>query len=121
MYVGDRVNNWIQVFHPDGAFVKEVYVERKTSGMEGAACDIAFSPDKLQQFFYVPDGTNKKAQILNRETVEVLGFFGGHGGHGARRSSTTFTALRAIRKSNIYLGESFGQRALKWAYKGGLR
>ena len=23
--------------------------------------------------------------------------------------------------SNVYLGESFGQRALKWAYKGGLR
>lgn len=120
MYVGERVNNWIQVFHPDDAFVKEVYVERKTSGTEGAAFDIAFSPDKLQQFFYVPDGTNKKVQILNRETVEVVGFFGGHGGHGAAE----FYHIHGVgsdSKSNIYLGESFGQRALKWAYKGGLR
>ena len=120
MYVGDRVNNRIQVFHPDGAFVKEVYVEPKTSGTEGAAFDIAFSPDKLQQFFYVPDGTDNKVQILNRETFEVVGFFGGHGGHGA----TEFYHIHSIAsdsKSNIYLGESFGQRALKWAYKGGLR
>jgi hypothetical protein len=57
---GDRVNNRIQVFHPDGAFVKEGYNERKTSGAEGTAFDIALSPNQLQQFFYVPDGTNKK-------------------------------------------------------------
>ena len=120
MYVGDRVNNRIQVFHPDGAFVKEVYVERKTSGTEGAAFDIAFSPDKLLQFFYVPDGTNQKVQILNRETLEVVGFLGGHGGHGAAE----FYHIHGIAsdsKSNIYSGGSFGQRALKWAYKGGLR
>jgi hypothetical protein len=120
VYVGDRVNNRIQVFHPDGAFVKEVYLERKTSGTEGVAFDIAFSLDKLQQFFYVPDGTDKKVQILNRETLEVVGFFGGHGGHGAAE----FYYIHSVAsdsKSNIYLGESFGQPALKWAYKGGLR
>ena len=120
VHVGGRVNNRIQVFHPDGAFVKEVYVERKTSGTDGAAFDIAFSPDKLQQFFYVPDGTDKKVQILNRETLEVVGFFGGHGGHGAAE----FYHIHSIAsdsKSNIYLGESFSQRALKRAYKGGLR
>lgn len=120
VYVGDRVNNRIQVFRPDGTFVKEGYIERQTSGNEGTAFDIAFSPDKQQQFFYVPDGTNKKVQILNRETLEVVGFFGGHGGHGAAE----FYHIHSIAtdsKGNVYLGESFGQRALKWAYKGGLR
>lgn len=77
--VGDRVNNRIQVFHPDGAFVKEGSIEGTTSGTEGTAFDIAFSPDKQQQFFYVPDGTSKNVQILNRETLEVVGFFGGDG------------------------------------------
>jgi hypothetical protein len=45
MFVGDRVNNRIQVFHPDGAFVKEGYIERKTNGTEATAFDIAFSPN----------------------------------------------------------------------------
>jgi hypothetical protein len=39
----DRVNNRIQVFKPDGTFVKEGYIERKTSSAEGTAFDIAFS------------------------------------------------------------------------------
>ena len=68
----------------------------------------------------VPKCTNKKVQILNRETLGVVGFFGGHGGHGAAE----FYHIHSVAsdsKSNIHLGESFGQRALKWAYKGGLR
>jgi DNA-binding beta-propeller fold protein YncE len=117
VYVGDRVNNRIQVFRPDGAFVKEGYIERKTSTPEGTAFDIAFSPDKQQQFLYVPDGSNKKVQILNRDTLEVVGFFGGHGGHGAGQ----FFHIHSIAsdsRGNIYLGESFGMRALRWNYKG---
>ena len=69
VYVGDRVNNRIQVFRLDGTFVKENYIERKTSGAEGTAFDIAFSPDKQQKFFYVPDGSNKKVDIVNRENA----------------------------------------------------
>jgi DNA-binding beta-propeller fold protein YncE len=116
VYVGDRVNNRIQVFRLDGTFVKEGYIERKTSTPEGTAFDIAFSPDKQQQFFYVPDGSNKKVQILNRDTLEVVGFFGGHGGHGTGQ----FFHIHSIAtdsKGNIYLGESFGMRALRWNYK----
>jgi DNA-binding beta-propeller fold protein YncE len=117
VYVGDRVNNRIQVFRPDGTFVKEGFIERRTSTPEGTAFDIAFSPDKQQQFLYVPDGSNKKVQILNRDTLEVLGFFGGHGGHGVGQ----FFHIHSIAsdsKGNIYLGESFGMRALRWNYQG---
>jgi DNA-binding beta-propeller fold protein YncE len=116
VYVGDRVNNRIQVFKPEGTFVKEGYIERKTSTPEGTAFDIAFSPDKQQQFLYVPDGSNKKVQILNRETLEVLGFFSGQGGHGA----ALFFHIHSIAtdsKGNVYLGESFGMRVLKWNFK----
>lgn len=112
-------NNWMLGIHADGVFVKEGYIERKTSGAEGTAFDIAFSPDTQQQFFYVPDGTNKKVQILDREPLEVVGFFGGHGGHGAAEFYHVHS-IASDSKGNIYLGESFGQRALKWAYKGGL-
>jgi hypothetical protein len=117
VYVGDRRNNRIQVFKPDGTYLKESYVERKTTGEEGTTFDFAFSPDPQQQFIYIPDGTNKKVQILNRQTLEVVGYFGGHGGHGAAQ----FFHIHSIAtdsKGNIYLGESFGKRALKWSYKG---
>ena len=117
VYVGDRVNNRIQVFRPDGTFVKEGFIERKTSTPEGTAFDIAFSPDKQQQFLYVPDGSNKKVQILNRDTLEVVGFFGGHGGHGTGQFFHTHS-IASDSKGNIYLGESFGMRALRWNYKG---
>jgi len=116
VYVGDRVNNRIQVFTPDGKFVKEGFIERKTSTPEGTAFDVAFSADKRQQFLYVSDGSNKKVQILNRETLEVAGFFGGHGGHGTGQ----FYHLHSIAtdsKGNVYVGESFGERALRWNLK----
>jgi hypothetical protein len=117
VYVGDRRNNRIQVFRPDGAYVKEAYVARETSGEEGTTFDFAFSPDAEQRFLYIPDGTNKKVQILNRDTLEVVGWFGGHGGHGAQ----DFYHIHSIgtdSQGNIYLGESFGQRALRWKYTG---
>lgn len=118
VYVGDRVNNRVQVFQLDGKFVKEVYIERKTEAAEGTAFDIAFSPDERQQFFYVPDGSNKKVQIVTRQTLEVVGFFGGHGGHGVGE----FFHIHSIAtdsKGNVYLGEvNNGRRVLRWNYKG---
>lgn len=117
VYVGDRVNNRIQVFQKDGKFVREAYIERKTSSPEGTAFDIAFSPDPQQQFLYVPDGSNKKVQILSRKTLEVIGYFGGYGGHGTGQ----FFHIHSIAtdsKGNIYLGESFGMRVMRWNYKG---
>ncbi len=116
VYVGDRVNNRIQVFKTDGTFVKEGFIERKTSGVEGTAFDIAFSADRGQQFLYVPDGTNKRVQILDRNSLAVLGFFGGNGGHGVGQ----FFHIHSIAtdsKGNIYLGESAGMRALLWLKK----
>ena len=117
VYVGDRVNNRIQVFTIEGKFIKEGYIERKTSAPEGTAFDIAFSPDKQQQFLYVPDGSNKRVQILNRDTLEVIGFFGGHGGHGAGQ----FFHIHSIAtdaKGNVYIAESYGMRVVKWTFKG---
>jgi DNA-binding beta-propeller fold protein YncE len=118
VYVGDRVNNRVQVFQQDGKFVKEVYIERPTEAGEGTAFDIAFSRDKAQQFFYVPDGSNKKVQIVDRKTLEVVGFFGGHGGHGAGE----FYHIHSIvtdSKGNVYLGEvNNGRRVLRWNYQG---
>ncbi len=57
-------------------------------------------------------------QIVNRETLEIAGSFGGHGGHGP----SDFYHIHSITtdsKGNIYLGEvNAGRRALRWNYKG---
>ena len=37
VYVGDRVNNRVQVFKTDGTFVKEAFIERTTTTAEGTA------------------------------------------------------------------------------------
>ena len=118
VYVGDRVNNRIQSFRLDGKFLKEVYIERKTSARFGTGFGAAFSSDKQQRFFYVPDGTNKKVQIVDREAMEVVGFFGGYGGHCLGEFSHIHS-IATDSKGNIYLGEvDTGRRAYRWSYKG---
>jgi DNA-binding beta-propeller fold protein YncE len=118
VYVGDRVNNRIQAFKLDGTFVNEVFIERKTSARFGTGFGLAFSQDKPQRFFFVPDGTNKKVQIVDRASMEVIGFFGGVGGHGVGEFSHIHS-IATDSKGNIYLGEvDTGRRAYRWNYKG---
>ena len=75
VYAADRANNRIQVFRKDGTFVREAFVARATLSM-GAVWDLEFSRDAEQTYVYVPDGTNMKVWILERESLEVLGSFG---------------------------------------------
>jgi DNA-binding beta-propeller fold protein YncE len=49
VYVCDRTNDRIQVFHKDGTFVKETFIARKTLGA-GSVWDIAFSGDPQQKY-----------------------------------------------------------------------
>jgi hypothetical protein len=114
VYVGDRVNNRIQSFRLDGTFVKEVFIERKTTARFGTGFGAAFSADKPQRFFYVPDGTNKKVQIVDRAAMEVVGWFGGIGGHGLGEFSHIHS-IATDSKGNVYLGEvDTGRRVYRW-------
>jgi DNA-binding beta-propeller fold protein YncE len=49
VYVCDRTSNRLQIFRPDGTFVREVYIQRDSRG-DGAVWDVAFSRDPAQQF-----------------------------------------------------------------------
>ena len=55
VYVCDRVNDRIQVFRPDGTFVKEAFIAKNTKS-SGSVWDVAFSQDPQQRFLYVVDG-----------------------------------------------------------------
>ncbi len=70
-YVAIARNDRIQVFKPDGTFVKEVFIAKNTLG-NGSTCDIAFSKDPQQKYIYVADGSNMKIHVLLRESMEDL-------------------------------------------------
>jgi 2-keto-4-pentenoate hydratase/2-oxohepta-3-ene-1,7-dioic acid hydratase in catechol pathway len=102
VYVADRVNNRIQVFRKDGAFVREGYVARATRAM-GSVWDIAFSGDSAQTYLFVPDGTNQKVWILRRSDLSVVGSFG-HGGRGAGQFGWVHN-LAVDSRGTLYTGE----------------
>ena len=116
VYVCDRVNDRIQVFKPDGTFVKEAFFETNTLG-SGSAWDIAFSRDPQQKYIYLADGENDKVRILDRATLEVLTSFGQGG-----RQPGEFYGVHSIAtdsKGNIYTTETYrGQRVQRFIYKG---
>ena len=116
LYVCDRGNDRIQVFKPDGTFVKEVFIEKETLG-SGSVFDIAFSQDPQQKYMYVADGENQQVHILDRQSLEVLTSFGDGG-----RQPGQFYGVHSIAtdaKGNIYTTETYrGQRVQKFVYKG---
>ena len=116
VYVCDRVNDRIQVFRPDGTFVKEGFVERKTLG-SGSAWDVAFSADPEQTYLYLADGVNAKVHVLDRQSMEVLTSFGDGG-----RQPGQFFGVHSIAtdsQGNIYTTETYeGKRVQKFVFKG---
>ena len=116
LYVCDRVNDRIQVFKPDGTFVKEKILYKNTLG-DGSVWDIAFSKDPGQKFIFLADGANEKIHILDRESLEVLTSFGDGG-----RQPGQFYAVHSIAtdsKGNVFTTETYrGQRVQKFVYKG---
>jgi hypothetical protein len=116
LYVCDRQNDRIQVFRPDGTFVKEMFVNKQTLG-SGSAWDIAFSKDPQQKYIYLTDGENNQVHILERQTLELLTSFG----DGGRQPGQFYGAhsIATDSKGNIYTGETYrGQRVQKFVYKG---
>jgi DNA-binding beta-propeller fold protein YncE len=116
LYVCDRVNDRIQVFRPDGTFVREVFLAKNTKG-SGATWDVAFSRDPQQRFLYVADGMNDRIYILDRQSLEVLTSFGDGG-----RQAGQFYGVHSIAtdsEGNIYTTETWeGKRLQKFVNKG---
>jgi DNA-binding beta-propeller fold protein YncE len=116
LYVCDRVNNRIQVFEPDGTFVKEQIIEKQTLGA-GSAWDLAFSRDQWQTYLYLADGVNERIHVLRRDTLEILTSFG----DGGRQPGQFYGAhsIATDSQGNIFTTETFeGRRVQKFVYKG---
>ncbi len=113
VYVCDRQNDRIQVFHKDGTFVKEAFVSKTTTG-DGSVWDVAFSPD--QRVLYVADGHDKKVWMLDRLSLETIGSFGDGGRYPGRFYGVGSVAVDS--KGNVYTGETYdGKRVQKFVKK----
>jgi hypothetical protein len=116
VYACDRANNRLQVFKPDGTFVKEQFYAKNTLG-SGSVWDIAFSKDAQQKFIFLADGQNERIRIILRDTLEELSAFGDGG-----RMPGQFYGVHSLAvdsKGNLYETETYeGKRIQKFVYKG---
>ena len=116
LYVCDRQNDRLQVFRPDGTFVKEAFFAKNTRGA-GSAWDFVFSKDPAQKYIMLTDGQNERIRVLLRDTLEELTSFGDGG-----RQPGQFYGVHSIAtdsKGNLYTTETYeGKRAQKFVYKG---
>ena len=116
VYVCDRQNDRLQVFQPDGKFVKEAFYARNTRGA-GSVWDITFSRDPDQRFIFLADGQNERVRVILRDTLEELTSFGDGG-----RQPGQFYGVHSIAsdsKGNLYTTETYeGKRVQKFVYQG---
>jgi DNA-binding beta-propeller fold protein YncE len=116
VYVCDRANDRLQVFRPDGTFVKEAFYAKNTRG-SGSVWDIVFSKDPEQKFLMLADGQNERVRIIVRDTLEEIASFGDGG-----RQPGQFYGVHSIAsdsKGNLYTTETYeGKRVQKFVYKG---
>jgi len=111
VYVCDRTNNRIQVFHKDGTFVQEAFIANDVLA-SGTVSDIGFSPDPGQRFAFVADSTNQQVFILNRRSLKVIGKFGGPGHLPGQFQVAHNMAVDS--KGDIFVAESQGARVQKF-------
>jgi DNA-binding beta-propeller fold protein YncE len=116
LYVCDRQNDRLQVFQPDGTFVKEMFYAKNTLGA-GSVWDITFSKDPAQRYIMLTDGQNERVRVILRDTLEELTSFGDGG-----RQPGEFYGVHSIAsdsKGNLYTTETYeGKRVQKFIYTG---
>jgi hypothetical protein len=115
VYLADRGNQRVQVFTVAGAFKQEVKIGAGTSQMSTAA-GLAFSPDRAQQYLYVADIGNNKVNILDRQSLRILGSFGRGG--TAPGELGTIHEIATDSKGNLYTAELRTHRVQKFALTG---
>jgi DNA-binding beta-propeller fold protein YncE len=116
VYVCDRQNDRLQVFTPDGKFVKEKQYANTTLAA-GSVWDLVFSKDPAQKYIIMTDGQNERVRILDRNSLEELTTFGDGG-----RQPGQFYGVHSIAtdsKGNLFVTDTYeGKRVQKFVYKG---
>jgi DNA-binding beta-propeller fold protein YncE len=115
VYVCDRTNDRLQVFHKDGTFVQEAFIAKETFG-SGSVWDVGFSVDPDQSFLFVPDGTNQLIYIVDRRSLKVVSSFGGAGHWAGQFYGAHNLAVNS--KGDLFITETYeGKRVQKFMYE----
>lgn len=142
VYVCDRDNQRVQVFTIEGKYLNQVFISRGKMPASTATSTVlgkplkeledvvrqdptspsrtAFSQDREQQFLYVLDRRYQRAAVLDRKTMQIVGYFGGGVG-SAPGQFFVLHDLAADSKGNVYTAEvnnGGNRRAQKFTYKG---
>lgn len=110
VYVCDRLNNRIQVFHKDGTFVAE-YFYAPTTGGSGSVGNVSMWPSAAQEIMVMNDPGNFQWVLVNRASGAELSRFGSYGtywGEFTRNHQMEFD-----RRGNIYTSEDFRVQKFK--------
>ena len=102
VYVCDRLNNRVQVFHKDGRYVKEFSIEPQTAG-NGSVWDLLLSRDPEQRWLFLADGRNNQVLTLRRETGEPVGTLGRPGRYAGEFHWVHDMAIDS--QGDLYAGE----------------
>ena len=112
VYVCDRVNDRIQVFKKDGAFVTEFRIEPETL-QNGSVWDLSISRDPGQRYIFIADGANNQIVTIERKTGKVVTKWGRGG-----RSAGQFIWVHNMAidsKGNLFTAEvGYGRRVQKF-------
>jgi DNA-binding beta-propeller fold protein YncE len=115
VYVCDRDNDRIQVFHKDGSFVREFMIERGTL-VNGSVWDLEIWPDSAQSWLLNADGESNEVRILSRSTGAAVGAFGRGGRQAGNFHWIHNLALDS--KGNVYTTEvDTGKRVQRFILK----
>ena len=117
IYVCDRGNDRLQVFTPDGKFVKEAIYAKDTLRLGLGLGHRVLQGSRSSDSLMLADGQNEHVRIIVRETLEEITSFGDGG-----RQPGQFYGVHSIAtdsKGNLYTTETYeGKRVQKFVYKG---
>ncbi len=119
VYVSDRPSNRFQVFRKDGTYLFEKVLAPQTYG-PGSTWGAELDPlDPEQRFLYIPDGTNNKVWVLDRETLEPVYSWGTGGRQAGQFDWLHYMAFDS--EGNLYTGEvQTGHRLQKFIRLNGI-
>jgi DNA-binding beta-propeller fold protein YncE len=108
VYIGDRINNRIQLFTREGKYLKQVRLTNDVNAVVPVPAGFAFSPDEKQQFLYVVDSGPMRVVIFDRATMTQIGVIGTRGSGTGQFDIVHHMA--ADSKGNLYTAEIVNNR-----------
>jgi hypothetical protein len=110
VHVCDRTNSRIQVFTPEGEFVRELFVNRGMAGAQGAVWDAAPVPGRPDLVFAL-DGINSEIAMLDRHTGDVVAGYRNKGRYAGQMHWPH--QLAADSAGSLYVAEVGGSQRIQ--------